>query len=57
MSDVDDVGATVRITVAGVTSPRCDLAKRFTVARCYDPIIHSDRFRLSSAGFPLPLER
>jgi hypothetical protein len=29
----------------------------FTVAWCYDPIIHSDRFRLSSARFPLPLER
>jgi hypothetical protein len=29
VSDVDDVGATVRITVAGVTSLRCDLAKRF----------------------------
>ena len=25
----DDVGATVRITVAGVTSRSCDLAKRF----------------------------
>ncbi len=29
MSDVDDVGATVRITVAGVTRLRFDLAKCF----------------------------